>query len=90
MKNRNCKFVYSKKNYKCDCCEKNISIGERYLRLNINRKGIFHFCKKCSKNEEEFIKYKIMNPSDNYEEYERNKEADLCYDAYLSAYDNQF
>lgn len=50
MKNRNCKIVVSKKEYKCECCNKKINIGDKYLRLNINRKGIFHFCKECEKN----------------------------------------
>lgn len=50
MKNRNCKVVVSRKEYKCECCNRKINIGDKYLRLNINRKGIFHFCKECEEN----------------------------------------
>lgn len=50
MDNRNCKVVISKKEYKCNCCNKQIHVGDKYLRLNINRKGIFHFCKDCEAN----------------------------------------
>ena len=69
MKNRNCKIVVSKKEYQCDCCNKKINIGEKYLRLNIKNSGIFHFCNNC-KDEEDFIEAKINNPEISYHEYE--------------------
>lgn len=82
-KNRNCKMVYARKKYKCDCCGKQIVIGEHYLRLNIKNKGIFHFCKDC-KNDEGFITAKINNPDDivDYEDYEEEELFNaICYDS---------
>lgn len=37
----------AKKNYICCICGKQIQIGDKYERVNINYVGIFHKCKNC-------------------------------------------
>lgn len=68
-RNTNCKVVKARKVYQCDCCEKPINVGDSYLRINIQKRGIFHFCGNC-KNDEGFIETKINNPEISYDEYE--------------------
>lgn len=68
-RNTNCKVVKARKTYRCSCCEKDINIGDSYLRINIKGKGIFHFCNLCKKDEN-FIEFKINNPLMDSSDYE--------------------
>lgn len=77
-RNTNCKVVKARKNYKCSCCEKNIGMGDSYLRINIKGKGIFHFCNSCKKDED-FIEFKINNPGMDYDDYEEYMERAICW-----------
>ena len=88
MKNRNCKMVVSRKEYKCECCNKKINIGDKYLRLNIYHKGIFHFCKECEKNNKGGIMYIINEDELEYNEEEREYNEDN--EIMSSIYANEF
>ena len=72
------KLMLAKKNYKCECCGANINLGDKYLRININRIGIFHYCIKCAQ-ENKPLKYK---------NYYKNLEESL--ETERMAYDNTF
>ena len=72
-RNTNNKVVVAKKNYKCSCCNGTISVGNKYLRINVKGQGIFHFCKFCKDNRIGYILQKIHTPFLEYEEYE-----DMC------------
>ena len=80
--NKNIKNVKAKKEYKCDCCGHSISVGKKYLRININKKGIFHFCNRC-KDKRDFIYKKIEDPFLDYESY---KEEEILSDVYVNEF----
>jgi len=82
MKKRKTNYlvVKAKKEYNCDCCNKKIGINEKYLRINVRLKGIFHFCKNC-KDDADFIEAKINDPNISYEEYEEWMTEALAFDS---------
>jgi len=45
------KLVTAKKNYRCDITYKEIIVGEKYWRINLNRVGIFHFKKHLDRKQ---------------------------------------